>query len=171
MLFLNKKSKSNKTLAIKGKYNLRAVLASGPLKKLTIDEINDNQLIAAAAIDSYTMIVQNCKSVTLFDCLNDTIKVPEIIIRNCKSVEFPTVVLCTIMNVHNSAIVANHETSKLHIDGDVIITGSSFEGYKTLKINGKLYADSSTIESIRGMDVEYSQLIDLGTIDSKSAAG
>lgn len=165
MLFTRKKT--DKTLALKGKYNLRAVLASGPLKKLTIDEIQDNQLIAAAAIDAYTIVVQNCKSVTLYDCLNDTIKVPEIFIRKCGTVEFPSIVYCTIMNVSDSTIVANHETKKLHIDGDIIAKNVKFEGYETIKVNGSIYADSMTIDALKGLDVSYNELIDLGDVNSE----
>lgn len=156
-MFFNKPS-----LSMKGKYNLRAVLAKGPLRSIDIDEIQDNQLIAAAAIDTYTMIVQNCKSVTLFDCLNDTIKIPEIIVRNCIEVIFPSVIECTIMTIHNSTLKCNGENTTLHIDGDVVITEGRFEGYKAIKVNGVIYCDSMSLSVLETMSVSCSKTIDLG---------
>ncbi len=154
-------NRKGKSVALKGKYNIRAILAGGPLQKLEIDEIKDNQMIAAAALDTYSMIVQRCKSVVLYDCLNDTLEVPEIIIRDCERVELTSVVKCTIMQVHNSVLVANHETKKLHIEGDVILKHSTIEGYQSIIVSGRVYADGVSMEGLKGVNLTCAGLMAL----------
>jgi hypothetical protein len=119
-------------------------------------------MIAAAAIDTFTMIMQNCKSVVLYDCINDTVKIPEIIVRNCLSVEFPSCIECTVMTVTNSTLKANNETNRLMIDGDVVLDGVKFEGYEKIVINGTIYADSMTLQSLEPLNITCINTIDIG---------
>jgi hypothetical protein len=157
-----------KNLIVRGKYNIRAILNAGPVKTLSIDEIKDDQMVAAAAIDAYTVILQNCKSIRVFDCINDTIKAPEIVIRHCEYVELPGSIVTTVMTVQDSVIHANSESKILRIDGDLVCTKSLFEGFDELRVNGTVYLDAFTKAHLGDRLTKVKRTIDLGEIEEIS---
>lgn len=160
---------SKKSLAMKGKYDIRALLSSGPLKRLTIDQIMDDINVTAAAIDSYTLIIQNCKSVNLFDCVNDTLNVPEVVIRECGEVRLPTVIRAVVTSFTNSKIVVPADR-KLHIGGDCILTNAEFDSHDNVHINGTIYADSESYKQLSAWGIHYRKAVDIGNQNAIDAA-
>jgi hypothetical protein len=151
-----------KSVALKGKYDIRAILKEGPLNKLSIDEVMDNVNITAAIIDTYTLVLQNCESVNLYDFTNDTLEVPEVIIRMCERVIFPTVVKSKMVSITNSTIHVE-EPKKLHISGDLILTDSIFTGGGEVIVNGTVYADDVSYTKIPEWNIRYNKLVDVGS--------
>lgn len=157
-------AKVKNRLSLIGKYDVRPLLGSGPLKELSIDEVMDDINVTAAIIDTYTLIIQNCEYVNLFDCINDTLNVPEVNIRYCKLVKFPSVIRAVVTQFTNSTIMVE-EGKKLHIGGDLILTESTFVGEGTVVVNGTIYADGDSYKQLDDWNIEYSKAIDVGDIN------
>ena len=150
-----------KSLTLKGKYDVRAILGGGPLRNLTIDEIMDDINVTAAVLDTYTLIFQNCESVNLYDYVNDTLVIPELVIRGCTNVNLPAIVKSKVASFTNSTI--NVESGKkLHIDGDLVLTDSEFVGGGEVIVNGTLYADGDSFNRLDDWNITSTTVVDIG---------
>ena len=121
----------------------------------------ENISTTAAIIDAYSLVLQNCESVNLYDFVNDTLEVSEIVVRGCKKVIFPTVVKSKMVSITNSKIFVE-APKKLHIGGDLILTDSTFEGGGEIIVNGTVYADDETFAKIGEWNVRYNKLVNVG---------